>query len=330
MAGKVAMPLRSTGEPYRGINVIALWMTAAASGYTGPYWFTFRQAIELKACVGKGEKGTLVVYANRITKTETDAKGEEVEREIPYMKGYTVFNADQIEGLPDRYRVPPTAPPEPKVERIAHAEAFFEATGAKLRHGGNSAFYSPGGDFIQLPPFESFRDPESYAATKAHEYAHWTGHESRLARDIRNRFGTEDYAREELVAELGSAFLCADLGITPEVRADHAAYIASWLNALKNDKRLIFRAAAQAQRAADHLHGYQPRPAAESALLGQAAGATGQDDRASFVADATSRQAAYSASRQAHADAWFKAEEAGQPERPQGIAPVGKPAEAKP
>jgi antirestriction protein ArdC len=268
MDGRVTIPLRSTGEPYRGINVIVLWMTAAASGYGNPYWFTFKQALELGACVRKGEKGAMVVYANRITKTETDDKGEEVEREIPFMKGYTVFNADQIEGLPDRYRVPPTAPPQARIERIAHAEAFFDATGATVRHGGNRAFYSTVADFIQLPPFESFRDAESYTATKAHEFVHWTGHECRLVRDIHNRFGTEDYAKEELVAELGSAFLCADLGITPEVREDHAAYIATWLRALKDDERLIFRAAAHAQRAADHLRGYQPQATPEAGQIG--------------------------------------------------------------
>lgn len=201
-----------------------------------------------------------MVYASRITKTETDAKGADIEREIPLMKGYTVFNADQIEGLPERFTIRPSVPVSSRIERIDHAEAFFDATGAKLRHGGNRAFYATDADFIQLPPFESFRDAESYTATKAHEFVHWTGHESRLARPIRNRFGTPDYAAEELVAELGSAFLCVDLGITPEVREDHAAYIGSWLAALKDDKRLIFRAAAHAQRAADHLHAYQSQP----------------------------------------------------------------------
>jgi antirestriction protein ArdC len=192
------------------------------------------------------------------------------------MKGYTVFNADQIDNLPDRFKViPPAAPPSSRIERIAHAEAFFDATGAKVRHGGNRAFYTTDADFIQLPPFESFRDAESYAATKAHEFVHWTGHDSRLARPIRNRFGTEDYAKEELVAELGSAFLCADLGITPEVREDHAAYIASWLKSLKDDKRLIFRAAAHAQRAADHLHGYQAAPTAEATATPPEAAQTG-------------------------------------------------------
>ena len=135
---------------------------------------------------------------------------------------------------------------------------FFAATGAEIRHGGNRAYYAEGADLIQMPPFESFRDAESFAATLAHECVHWTKHEKRLARDFgRKRFGDEGYAREELVAELGSAFLSADLGITPEVRDDHASYIASWLKVLKNETRFIFTAASHAQRAADYLHGLQ-------------------------------------------------------------------------
>jgi len=259
MAGKVALPLRSNGEPYRGINVIALWMTATAADYTSPYWFTFKQALEFGGNVRKGEKGSLVVFANSIIKTEANEKGEDETKTIPYLKGYTVFNWHQCENLPERFA--PKAEPvqTPTMQRIERAEVFFAAAGATLRHGGNKAYFSPSADFIQLPPFEAFRDAESYTATKAHEFIHWTGHETRLNRDIRNRFGTEDYAKEELVAELGSAFLCADLAIVPEVRADHAGYIASWLKALKDDKRLIFKAAALAQKAADHLHSYQPK-----------------------------------------------------------------------
>ncbi len=194
------MPLRSTGEPYRGINVISLWMTAAAAGFTCPYWFTFRQAQELGANVRKGEKGTLVVYANRITKTETDSKGDEVEREIPFMKGYTVFNGDQIDGLPARFTVKPEAPTVTTAQRIEAAEQFFKATGATVRHGGNRAYFAPSLDHIQMPPFESFRDAESYTATLAHEFIHWTGHDKRLARELTGKFGSEKYAEEELCA----------------------------------------------------------------------------------------------------------------------------------
>jgi len=214
--------------------------------------------IELGGNVRKGEKGELVVYANRLTRTETDDKGEEVEREIPFMKGYTVFNADQCDGLPEQFRNKPDMPIAAPPEHIARADQFFTATGADIRHGGTRAFYAEGPDYIQMPPFETFTDAESHAGTLLHELTHWTKHPARLARDFgRVRFGDEGYAKEELVAELGSAFLSADLGITPEIREDHAAYIASWLKALKDDKRLIFSAAAHAGRAADYLQGLQ-------------------------------------------------------------------------
>jgi len=162
--------------------------------------------------------------------------------------------------LPTHY----TATAEPlaltPLQRIERADRFFAATGADIRHGGDRAFYAEGPDYVQMPPFETFHDAESHAATLAHEITHWTKHGKRLARDFGHvRFGDEGYAKEELVAELGSAFLCADLGITPEVRDDHAAYIGHWLKALRDDRRLIFTAAAHAQRAADYLHGLQPR-----------------------------------------------------------------------
>ncbi|MCB9989321.1 MAG: DUF1738 domain-containing protein [Rhodospirillales bacterium] len=264
-AGRITRPLRHNGQPYNGINILMLWSAAVSEGYGAPIWMTFRQAKELGGHIRKGEKGELVVYANTITRTETDAAtGEDIDQTIPFMKGYTVFNVDQIEDLPEHYYqlAEPVLDP---VERIEHAEQFFAATGADIRHGGNQAFYSVTHDRIQLPPFESFRDAESYYATLAHESTHWTRHPSRLDRDFgRKRWGDEGYAREELVAELGSAFLSADLGLTPEVRDDHSAYIESWLKALKNDKRAIFQAAAHAQRAADYLNGLQP--AAETAV----------------------------------------------------------------
>jgi antirestriction protein ArdC len=229
------------------------------NGYSCPIWLTFKQALELGGNVRKGERGELVVYANRITRTETDDKGEELEREIPFLKGYTVFNAEQCENLPAHYTAKVEAPALTPMQRIERADRFFAATGAEIRHGGTRAYYAEGSDHVQMPPFETFRDAESYAATLGHECVHWTKHSKRLARDMgRVKWGDEGYAREELVAELGSAFLCADLDITPEIREDHAAYIASWLKALKDDKRLIFSAAAHAQRAADYLHGLQP------------------------------------------------------------------------
>ena len=259
MAGKITRPLRHNGIPYQGINVVVLWCASVAKGYACPFWLTFRQALALGGNVKKGEHGELVVYADRITRTETDDKGEETERSIAFMKGYTVFNAEQCENLPAHFAATAEAPALPLSQRIEAADRFFAATGAAIRHGGTRAYYAEGPDYVQMPPFETFRDPESYAATLAHELTHWTKHPTRLARDMgRVRYGDEGYAREELVAELGAAFLAADLGIAPEAREDHAAYIGSWLKVLKNEKRFIFTAASHAQRAADYLHGLQP------------------------------------------------------------------------
>jgi antirestriction protein ArdC len=157
------------------------------------------------------------------------------------------------------------------VQRIEQAEAFFKATGAIIKHGGDRAFYAPGPDRIQMPPFEAFRDAESYYATLAHECCHWTGAKSRLNRDLSGRFGSHAYATDEMVSEICSAYLCADLGLAAEPREDHASYIETWLRVLKNDKRAIFTAAAHAERAAAFLHGLQPKaeiaeePNAESA-----------------------------------------------------------------
>ena len=194
-AGRITRPLRHNGQPYAGINVLSLWTSALAQNFAAPIWMTFRQALELGAHVRKGEKGSLVVYANKITRTETDeATGDEVEHEIPFLKGYTVFNVEQIDGLPAHFY----AKAEPQLDplaRIERAERFFGAVGAIVNHGGNHAFYRPATDTIQLPPFESFRDAESYYATLAHELTHWTGSKSRLARDFGGkRFGSEGYA----------------------------------------------------------------------------------------------------------------------------------------
>lgn len=261
-AGKITRPLRHNGMPYSGINVIMLWAEAMEKDYSAPIWMTFRQAKELKGHVRKGERGTLVVYANTFRKTETDEEtGEELERDIPFMKGYTVFNVEQIDGLPEHYYAMAESPTLEPSQRNEQAEEFLNQAGATVTHGGNRAYYTIGADRIQMPPFEFFRDPESYYETRLHETVHWTRHPSRLDRDFgRKRWGDEGYAMEELVAELGSAFLSADLGLTPEVREDHAAYIESWLKVLKNDKRAIFTAASHAQKASDFLNNLQPKP----------------------------------------------------------------------
>jgi antirestriction protein ArdC len=264
-AGRITRPLRFNGQPYQGINVLMLWGESVAKGYIAPTWMTFKQAAELGANVRKGEHGSLVVYADTVCRRELDEKtGEEDEREIPFLKGYTVFNVEQIEGLPPHYYTVANPSLEP-MQRIEQADAFFAATGATIRHGGSMAYYSASEDRIQMPPFEAFRDVESYYATLAHEMTHWTKHSDRLDRDFgRKRWGDGGYAMEELVAELGSAFLSADLDLTAEPREDHASYIDSWIKVLKNDKRAIFSAAAHAQRAADYLNSLEPEAGRES------------------------------------------------------------------
>lgn len=254
-AGRITRPLRFNGEAYRGINILMLWASAEAQGFDCPFWLTFRQASELGGHVRKGERGSPVVYASTFSKSESQEDGEETEEKIPFLKEYTVFNALQCDGLPERFfevsQALKTTPPA----RIEQAELFFANTKADIRHGGNRAYYAAETDYIRMPPFESFVDAEAHAATLAHELTHWTKHPSRLDREFgRKRWGDEGYAIEELVAELGSAFLCADLNIIPETREDHAAYIGHWLKVLKDDKRAIFSAASHASKAVDFLH----------------------------------------------------------------------------
>lgn len=260
-AGNITRPLRNNGQAYQGVNILMLWLTAFDRGYSCPIWLTFNQAKEVGGHVKKGEKGTAVVYANTFEKTETDTEtGEATKEHIPFLKAYTVFNAEQVEGLPGHYYALAQAPKN-QAERLASAEAFFNGTGIDTRHGGNRAFYSPSNDFIQMPPYDSFESREHYYATRCHESIHATLHPSRLNRSFDSkRFGDDGYAIEELVAELGAAFLCADLGITPEVMPDHADYLACWLKVLKQDKRAIFTAASHASKAAEYLHNLQPKP----------------------------------------------------------------------
>lgn len=244
-------PLRQTGQRYQGINTVMLWWAALVKGYKCQYWFTFQQAKKLGGHVKKGEQGETVIFASRVTKKgETEAE----DTSFSMLKSYTVFNGDQCSGLPSKYFEEPPAPVFSEKQRHDASEAFFAKVGAQFRHGGNKAFYRISTDFIQLPPFETFKSTGSYVATKAHELIHWTRHPNRLDRDYAKRFGDEAYAQEELVAEIGAAFLCADLGITPEIRDDHAPYIGHWLSVLKGDKKAIFNAASQAQRAVDYLH----------------------------------------------------------------------------
>lgn len=282
--GTPVRPLRHNGIPYRGINTVLLWMEAAERGYASPYWLTYKQAALLGGQVRRGEKSALVVYANAIERKEENEQGEEVERRIPFMKGYSVFCADQIDNLPAHFYAAATVPPgSENKERIPHADAFFANLGADIREGGNSAFYKIDADYIGMPPFGAFVSAEAHATTLGHECVHWTRHESRLARDLgRKKWGDEGYAREELVAELGSVFLAADLGLAIEPRDDHAAYIASWLKVLKGDKRAIFTAASHAERAVAYLHGLQPNAEAPA----------GEDDADPDHGESENRQAA--------------------------------------
>lgn len=255
-SGPVSRPLRAGGQPYSGVNVLLLWSEALAQGFAAPTWMTFRQACALGGQVRRGEHGATVVYANRIRRTEATPAGD-VERSIPFLKAYTVFNIEQIDGLPDSFRLPsePAAPER----QIPRAHAFFAATGAQVRTRGDTACYALEQDLIRMPPQAAFPDLVDFYATLAHECVHWTRHPGRLDRDFgRKRWGDEAYAREELVAELGAAFLCADLGLDLAPRRDHADYIGDWLQVLRGDKRFVFSAAAFAQKACDYLHGLQP------------------------------------------------------------------------
>jgi antirestriction protein ArdC len=175
-AGSITRPLRYNGLPYSGINVLMLWMAAMEKGYSAPIWMTYRQAVELGGHVRKGEKGSLVVYANAITRTERDEEtGEDKEKKIPFMKGYTAFNVEQIAELPPHYYAKAVMPRLEDSLRLQNAELFIRHTGATVRYGGDRAYYAIGSDHVQMPPFESFRDPESYYGTLLHEAVHYAG-----------------------------------------------------------------------------------------------------------------------------------------------------------
>ena len=254
-----------SGRAYSGINVLILWGSGLMRGYPSQGWLTFRQALEAGGCVRKGEHGVGVVYADRFT-PEAEKERAAVEggaaRAVPFLKRFTVFNVAQCDGLPERMVA--GAAPLPPRELVPVAEALISASGADFRIGGGEAFYSPGGDYVQVPPQPAFRHQIDYYRTALHELGHWTGHASRLGRDLSNPFGSAGYAREELVAELASAFLCAALGIQPTVR--HADYLGSWLAVLRADNRAIFRAASLASKAADYLLAFQSEaPAMEVA-----------------------------------------------------------------
>jgi len=255
LAANVQRPLRWNNIPYTGINTIMLWATANEKGYSLPHWMTFQQTLELKANVRKGEKGTQVIYAEKMLKESEDKEGEIKIVQIPFLKTYTVFNASQIEGLSQHFYEIPELPPVTTPQRIAELEEFFAMTKADIRQGYKAAYYSLE-DYVDMPPIESFKTVEDYYAVLAHEVTHWTKHPKRLNRDFgRKQWGDEGYAKEELVAELGACFLAADLGFEPMPEEKHAAYIQSWLDALQNDKKLIISAASYAQKAVEYIQG---------------------------------------------------------------------------
>jgi len=257
----LAMPRNAaTRHRYSGINVLILWGAVIERGLAGQSWLTFRQALGLGGNVRKGEKGTTVVFAHRFT---PDGERKRAERDgdepgaVAFLKRFTVFNTDQCENLPKELATPPA----PQCENLIlpHAEALISATGADFRIGGERAFYSPSDDFIQVPRPDAYLEPINWHRTALHELGHWVGHASRLARDLSGAFGSALYAKEELIAEMTSAFVCASLGIVPTVR--HADYIRTWLDVLREDNRAIVRAASQASKAADYLLAFRPEPA---------------------------------------------------------------------
>lgn len=253
----------ATGAAYSGINILLLWGAAIENGFADQVWLTFKQAKALGGSVMKGERGSMVVYADKFIPKDEQQRAEKEGGDaafVPFLKRYTVFNAAQCEGLPEG--IAQGAAPLPECETIAHAETLIQATGADFRIGGDRAFYVPSEDFIRVPPQPAFFEQINYYRTAFHELGHWTGHSSRLNREFKGRYGSHPYAREELVAELSSAFVCASLSIAPTVR--HADYLGSWLEVLKEDKRAIFNAASLASKAADFILVFEKAPAATS------------------------------------------------------------------
>ncbi|MGH6613404.1 ArdC family protein [Sphingomonas sp.] len=248
-----AMPHNAgTGRRYSGINVLILWAAVIDGGYTSQRWLTYRQAQAAGGTVRRGEKGTVVCYADRFTPKGEEARARDEDRDarqVAFLKRFTVFNVDQCEGLPEALTGTPDLPAE--VDILPQVQALIEVSGADFRVGGSQVYYSPGADFVAVPPQAAFHEPINWYRTALHELGHWTGHRSRLDRNQRGGFGSGDYAREELVAEMASAFACASLSIAPTVR--HADYIGSWLAVLREDEKAIFRAASAASKAADYL-----------------------------------------------------------------------------
>ena len=241
-----------TNRPYSGCNVILLWL-ARNRGWPTPRFLTFKQAIDAGGNVRKGEHGTKVYFVNQLQIKD----GEEDTRLVPMMREYTVFNVAQCENLPDGVKAGKPMRVRNPDTRDALADEFLRSTRADIREGHGEAYYVPSHDFISVPAFEAFKGADHFYCTAFHELTHWTGHKSRLDRDLKHRFGERAYAAEELVAELGAAFLCAEFGAEFGFDGDvrNAGYIASWIELLKADKRAFFTACNRASKAAEYLRG---------------------------------------------------------------------------
>jgi len=241
-----------SGRGYSGINVLILWAAGVEQGFTSQRWLTYRQAEQAGGHVRRGEKGTVICYADCFTPRDEADKAQSEDREartIAFLKRFTVFNLDQCAGLPEALTSSPVSL-DPLVA-IEQADRVIQATAADFRIGGGQAYYSPVHDYVAVPPQAVFHEPINWYRTALHELGHWSGHASRLDRDQSGRFGSAAYAREELVAELASAFTCASLGIVPTMR--HADYVGAWLKVLRSDDKAIFRAASAASKAAEYL-----------------------------------------------------------------------------
>jgi len=250
-----------SNRPYSGCNVILLWL-ARSRGWVTPRFLTFKQALEAGGNVRKGEHGTKVYFVKQLRIKDAQGEGNET-RLIPMLREYTVFNVDQCDNLPDRVRSGKPMRVRNPDTRDNLADGFLGATGADIREGHGEAYYVPGHDYISMPAFEAFKGADHFYNVAFHELTHWTGHRSRLDRDLRKRFDSHAYAAEELVAELGAAFLSAEFGFDGDVR--NAGYIASWIDLLKSDKRAFFTACSKASQAADYLRGIALAEAAASA-----------------------------------------------------------------
>ena len=244
-----------TGRAFSGINILILWAAVNDCHYPSQAWLTYRQAQATGGTIRRGEKGTTVCYADHFTPKDEEARAQDEgrdARQLAFLKRFTVFNVAQCEGLPE---APISVPrPTPEASLLPCVKDLIRASRADVRIGGEQAFYSPAADIIAVPARAAFRNPVDWYRTLLHEFGHWTGHHSRLNRKQNGRFGSSDYAREELIAEIASAFTCATLSIQPTVR--HADYVGAWLEVLREDERAIFRAASQASKAADYLLQY--------------------------------------------------------------------------